>query len=221
MIIKKYFEKLRQAPLFNGISAEDLESLLDCVSWELKTVRKNEVLLLAGEKPSSIGVVLSGLLHIVKEDYNGNQTLVASVLPRDTFGEAVCYADVDESPVTIFAAEESTVMLLKYDYLVHVCPHVCKYHQQLIENMLHMVAMKNLYLQDRMEIISIKSIRAKVLYYLKSLASKQGRDVVLPFNQTKLAEYLCVDRSALAHELGRMKKDGLIDYRKNVFTLNS
>ena len=219
MIMKKYFEKIGQVSLFQGISAEDLESMLTCVNCETKTVRKGEIILLAGEKPSHIGILLSGLLHIMKEDYGGNQTLVSTVTPRETFGEAICYSNVEKSPVTIFAADDSTVMLLQYDYLVHVCQRVCKYHQQLIENMLHTVATKNLYLQERKDILSIKSIRAKVLRYLESLAIKQGCQVVIPFNQTKLSEYLCVDRSALAHELARMKQDGLIDYRKNVFTL--
>jgi len=220
MVTKNFIDMIKKTPLFNDINDAELESMLDCLSCETKIVHKNETLLLAGDKPLHIGVVLSGLIHIVKEDYDGNQMLVAAVPPNETFGEAVCYAGVDESPVTVFAADESRVLLLRYDRIVHICRNVCEYHQKLIENMLRLVAGRNLYLQDRIEIISIKSIRAKVLRYLESLASKQGREIVIPFNQTRLAEYLCVERSALAHELARMKRDGLIDYRRNSFILN-
>jgi len=216
---KTYSEAIRKTPLFNEIKDEELEFMLDCLSCEARAVHRNEVLLLAGDKPQYIGVVLSGLIHVVKEDSDGNRTLVAAIPAHETFGETLCYAGVDESPITVFAADESRVLLLRYDRIVHLCQQVCGHHQKLIENMLRLVAGKNLYLQERIEIISIKSVRAKVMRYLESLATKQGRAVVIPFSQTKLAEYLCVERSALAHELSRMKKDGLIDYRRNAFTL--
>ena len=216
---KEYFDTIRGVSLFDEINGQDLEAILECLKCEIKTVRKNEVILLAGEKPLYMGVVLAGMLHIIREDYDGNRTLVASATSGDIFGEALCCAGVDESPVTVLAVDETTVMLLEYARIVRVCQSACGYHQKLIENMLHLVASKNIFLQNRLEIMSIKSVRAKVLRYLETLASKQGRNIVLPFNQTKLADYLCVERSALAHELARMKKDGLIDYKRNAFTL--
>jgi len=224
--MNKYFNIIRDVSLFRGIGERELNSLLDCLNYEIKAVSKGEVILLAGDKPLYIGITLSGLLHVVKDDYDGNRTLVAPVASCDLFGEAVCYAGVEESPVTVFAAEDSTIMLLRYERVTRICRNTCGYHIKLIENMLRLVADRNLYLQNRLEIISIKSIRVKVLHYLESLAAVQGssvpgRDIqggiAVPFNQTKLAEYLCVDRSALAHELSRMKRDNLIDYRKNIF----
>ena len=93
------------------------------------------------------------------------------------------------------------------------------FHTKLIENMLGLIANKNLMLQSRMEIVCMKSVRAKVLQYLKSFVPEQGREITIPFNREKLAEYLCVERSALSHELAKMKRDGLIEYRKNKFIL--
>jgi len=87
--------------------------------------------------------------------------------------------------------------------------------------MLSLVAEKNLKLQSRMEIISLKTVRAKVLRFLESAAAGRGRYANVPFNRQELADYLCVERSALSHELSRMKKDGLIEYWKNSFRLIS
>ncbi|MCL2462349.1 MAG: Crp/Fnr family transcriptional regulator [Defluviitaleaceae bacterium] len=217
--MSSYFDTIKKAPLFKGIGDEGLQSMLGCLDTEVKTVRKNGVVLLAGEKPTQIGVVLSGSLHVVKESLDGNQTLVASVLPGEIFGEAMCCAQIEESSVTVLADDDSEIMLINYGRIVHVCQNACGYHQKLVENMLELVARRNLYLQNRIEIMSIKSVRAKVLHYLESLAEKQGRSVAVPFNRTKLAEHLCVERTALAHELARMRQDGVIDYKKNVFTL--
>ena len=205
--------------LFKNVSDNELQSMLDCLGAEIKAVSKNNIILFTGEKPLHIGIVLSGTLHIVKEDYDGSRALITAATSGEIYAEALCCAGVDESPVAVIACEDTTVMLLKFDRILHTCPNSCIFHQKLIENMLNLLANKSLYLQNRMEILSIKSIRIKVLRYLESFTSKQGRDIAIPFNREELADYLCVERSALSHELSKMKKDGLIDYKKNRFVL--
>ncbi len=215
--LRKYLELLKSIPLFTGIAQNELESMLGCLEAQDTNVRKDEILLLAGKPPEHIGIVLTGQLHIVKEDYDGNRTLVAAITPGEIYAEALCCAGVRESPVTVLADCDSVVMLLRFDRILHTCPRSCGFHARLIENMLGVIARKNLMLQGRMEIISIRSVREKVLRYLNSFIHEPGQYITIPFNREELANYLCVERSALSHELSRMKKDGLIDYRKNQF----
>lgn len=85
--------------------------------------------------------------------------------------------------------------------------------------MLRIIAKKNLFLQDRMDIVRKKSVREKVLTYLEAFTVKQGRSVTIPLNREEMANYLCVERSALSHELMKMKRDGILIYSKNFFTL--
>jgi len=217
--MKKYFNVLQSVGLFKSVDAAELESMLKCLGAEVKGVSKDEIILLAGDKPRYVGVALSGLLHITREDYDGNRAIIAAAAPGDIFAEALCCAGVSESPVTVMADVDSTVMLLSFSRILQTCPNSCSHHAKLIENMLELVANKNLQLQSRMEIISLKSVRAKVLLYLESFVPKQGRNITIPFNREELADFLCVERSALSHELSRMKKDGLIEYRKNKFVL--
>lgn len=215
----KYFELLKSVKLFGGIGTEDLDAMLKCLGSEARRFRKDEILLLAGDKPEYVGVVLSGQLYIAREGYDGSRSLIAAITPGEIFAEALCCAGVSESPVTVTAGTDSVVMLLRFSRILHTCAGSCTFHTMLIENMLRIIANKNLLLQNRMEIVGLKSVRMKVRRYLESFAPKQGRNITIPFNREELADFLCVERSALSHELAKMKRDGLIDYRKNEFVL--
>jgi len=215
----EYAAVLKTVSIFAALGDAERASILRCLGTETKAVPKNGVILRAGEKPAHVGIVLSGTLHIVKDDLDGNRTLIAVVAPGELFAQALCCAGVRESPVTVLAGEDAQIMLLRFDRILHTCPSACPYHQKLIENMLKLVAQKNLYLQNRMDILTVKSIRVKVMRYLGALAAGRGREITVPFNREGLAAYLGAERSALSHELMKMKRDGLIDYRKNKFIL--
>ena len=210
---------LKTLPLFREISVSDLEKMLECIDARIKTVKKDEILLLSGSKPLYMGIVLDGQLQIAREDYDGNRSLIAPVTVGDVYGETLCCAGILESPVTVTAGTDASVLLLRFSRILHTCQNSCAFHTKLVENMLGIIAGKNLFLQLRMEIISMKSVRAKVLRYFDSFSPKRGRQFLLPFNREEMADYLCVERSALSHELSRMKKDGLIEYSKNKFVL--
>jgi CRP-like cAMP-binding protein len=210
---------LKSVALFKGIAAADLERMLACIGTETASPRKGKIILLAGDRPRHVGIVLTGQLHIFRENCDGSRSLLAAMPPGEIFAETMCCAGVAKSPMTVTAAADSTIMLLDFSRILHTCPNSCPFHTRLIVNMLRLVAGKNIMLQRRMEIISLKSVRAKVMRYLESHVPKQGRDITIPFNREELANFLCVERSALSHELARMKKDGLIEYRKNFFRL--
>ncbi len=210
---------LRQAELFECVGIDELEGMLGCLGAQIKEARKDELLLMAGERPEHVGVVLSGQLHIVREDHDGNRALIAAIAPGGLFAEALCCAGVNQSPVSVVAAVDSAVMQLRFSGILRTCPRSCPHHTKLIENMLGIIAGKNLMLQSRMETVSLRSVRKKILRFLESFVQRKGEDILIPFNRDEMAEYLCVERSALSHELMRMKQDGLIEYRKNRFRL--
>ena len=208
---------LQSIALFRGV--DDPGAMLKCLGAETRQVGRDEIVLLAGSKPAYVGAVLSGALHIVREDRDGNRSLIAAVEPGGLFAESLCCAGVAESPVTVVAAADSVVLLLRFERVLRTCRNACAFHHRLIENMLRLVAEKNLFLQARMEIMALKSVRAKVLRYLEAFSPGKGEGFVIPFNREEMAGYLCVERSALSHELARMQRDGLIAYNKNRFVL--
>jgi len=214
-----FSDLLKSIGLFRGIEAASLQSMLSCLNAKTQSLKKGKFVLLAGNKPEFAGIVLSGQLHIIREDFDGNRSIVAAIRPGGIFAEALCCAGVSESPVTVVTAEDSIIMKLGIARILKTCPNSCSFHKKLIENTLRLIANKNLLLQSRMEILELKSVREKVMRYLESFMPKKDRDITIPFNREEMADFLSVERSALSHELAKMKKDGLIEYRKNHFIL--
>ena len=216
--MKKLFETLRGNPLFHRIDADGFVSMLECM--QAKTVRyeRGEIILLAGSPVDSIGLVVSGCVHVLREDDDGKSHLIAELHISDLFAEAFVCAGVTASPVTVLAAENCEVLYLNYRKMLTTCGNTCGFHKQVIENMLALVAQKNLQLHQKIEILSKRTTRERVLLFLHFSSQGQKR-FTIPFDREALAAYLCVDRSALSAELSRMAKEGLIGYSKNQFEL--
>ena len=217
MLDENKMDVLKKTPLFAGIDKGDVRSMLDCLSAKQADYKKNEIIVMAGDNLKNIGIVVAGQLQVYKEDSYGNRTIMATLEPPELYGEAICCAGLSESPVNVAANEDSLVLLLDFPRILNICSNTCTFHSKLIENMLYVLGQKNLFLQNRMDIVTGKSVRAKVLAYLESFGS--GGIITIPLNREQMAEYLCTDRSALSHELAKMKKEGLIDYHKNSFKI--
>ena len=112
------------------------------------------------------------------------------------------------------------MLLLDYERILHACKLVCRFHHRMIENMVELIAEKNLVLVEKLEVVSRTTIREKLLTYLAHQAQAAGSQTfTVPISRTALAEYLCTDRAAMTRELARMKEEGLVDYDKRTFTL--
>lgn len=217
--MKEFFNILKEVKLFKNIRETDLTSMLSCLGAKAVNFGKDQFILMAGDKVNKIGIVLEGNAHIIRENIDGERTIITTLSAGDYFAEALCCVGVTESPVSVITTTNSIIMLLEFSRILHSCPNACLFHAQLIENMLYVIAQKNILLQGRMDIISRKTVRMKILGYLESIALKRGKNITIPLNREEMADFLCIDRSALSHELSRMKKEGLIEYRKNHFTL--
>jgi CRP-like cAMP-binding protein len=125
-------------------------------------------------------------------------------------------AGIDRSPVTVQAAEDVEILFIDYKKIITTCPSACPFHARLIENMLKLVAKKNLMLNQKLEILSKRTTREKLLCFFDTQRGSSQR-FTIPFNREELARYLCVDRSAMSNELCKMRDDGIIRFRKNVF----
>lgn len=217
---KEIVKQLAAHPLFSGISEADIPHLLRCLGAYGKTYQKSEFLLLIEEPITWIGIILTGRVHIIKEDLWGNSTILAVLQPMDTFAESFACGSRKKSAVCVQAAEAVKVLILQSDKVIRTCSRMCSFHQQLTENMVSMIADKNLRLMEKIEITSKKTIREKICTYLGNQGSSENSDyITIPLGRLELAEYLCVDRSALTRELNSMKEEGLIDFHKNTFRI--
>ncbi|MDL2225602.1 Crp/Fnr family transcriptional regulator [Eubacteriales bacterium OttesenSCG-928-M02] len=211
---------LKESPLFLGIAQEDIPGMLACLSAERRTFPRRAYIFHAGDRAGDIGIVLSGGVHIIKEDYWGNRTILAQVGPGDLFGEAFSCAGVERLAVSAVAVEESEILFLHYRKIITQCSSACIFHQRLIENLIQVLAQKNIYLTQKMEVLTKRTTREKLLSYLSTQAVEVGKgSFTIPFNRQELADYLSVDRSAMSTELGKMQAEGLLLFEKNRFTL--
>jgi len=182
--------------------------------------RKGEIIAFEEEHMKHVGIVISGAVDMIKEDLWGNKTMLVRIRKNEVFGETFACGEDTLSMVTFVVSEDAKVMFLPFSRVMRSCSRACIFHQQLIENMVRIIANKNRDLMRKVEVVSKRTLREKVLAYLSIQAQAQGtRYFEIPLGRIELAEFLCVDRSALTRELVKMKKDGLIDYDKNCFRI--
>jgi CRP-like cAMP-binding protein len=218
--MEKYKKILQKSHLFKGIKAADVDRLLACLSAETTVYGKGEFVFQAGEVPPKMGIVLSGCVHIIKEDYWGNRSILSEVQRGELFAESYACLEAHPLDVGILAVEKTEVMLVNYGNIVSRCSPACEFHWTMTMNMLRILAGKNARLMEKMEHITKRATRDKVLSYLSGQARQNGSSAFhIPFNRQEFADYLSVERSALSAELSKMRAAGMIEYRKNYFEL--
>lgn len=209
-----------KSPLFDGIGPEDRKTMLGCIGYHIGTFQKGDIVAFEDENIKHIGILLSGTVDMIKEDLWGNKTMLVRMRKDELFGETFACGEDNLSVVTFEVSEDAKILFIPFDRVMHSCTMACVFHHRLIENMVHIIANKNRDLMRKVEVVSKRSIREKLLTYLSIQAQAQeSRYFEIPLGRVELAEYLCVDRSALTRELAKMKDDGLIDYDKNCFRI--
>ena len=208
------------SPLFRGIRPEDMTAMLSCIGYHVGTFQKGDIVAFEAENIKHIGIVISGAVDMVKEDFWGNKTMLVRARKNDVFGETFACGSDNLSVVTFLVSEDAKILFLPFDRVMHSCTMACDFHHQLIKNMVSIIADKNRDLMRKVEVVSKRTIREKLLTYLSLQAQAQStRYFEIPLGRVELAEYLCVDRSALTRELSKMKDERLIDYDRNCFRL--
>ena len=218
-MMRNLIEKVN-SPLFAGIGPEERKAMLGCIGYHIGTFKKGDIVAFEAENIKHIGIVLSGAVDMVKEDLWGNKTMLVRMRKDALFGESFACGSDSLSVVTFMVSENAQILFMPFDRVMHSCTMACRFHHQLIENMVHIIADKNRDLMRKVEVVSKRTIREKLLAYLSIQAQvQQSRYIEIPLGRVELAEYLCVDRSALTRELAKMKEDGVIDYHKNCFRI--
>ena len=206
--------------LFQGIREHEIEAMLTCLSAEERTYGKDAYIYRAGDVTGRLGVVMEGAVNINKDDVGGNRNIIENIGGGQIFGETYACLKGEPLMVDVQASERSRILFMDVNRILTTCSSSCDFHNRLIRSLMYVLAGKNLMLTKKMDIITPKSLRERVMVYLSQESVKQGcRTVTVPFNRQQMADYLSVDRSALSAELSRMQRDGVISYEKNRFTI--
>ena len=209
----------KRSRLFDGIGADNLSALLSCLGARRVRLAKGEPLLRTGEKADRFGIVLAGSLAVSTYDADGRRTLIKLIRAPEVVA-AQALSGADAIGVDVEANEDSVVLLLKAVRIVTPCENACAFHVRLVRNIMRTLAVKTLELNRKIEILSHRSTQNRLMAYLHSIAQQKGTvEFDIPFDRQQLADYLCVERSALSAEISRLSKLGLITSRKSHFAL--
>lgn len=211
---------LDQCILFDGIDTLNRATMLSCLGAKEISVRRNQAIFSEGEPAKYVGIVLTGHVQLVREDYYGNRSIISTAGSAELFGESFACAGVQTYPISAVAVEDSTVVLIDSRRITTTCCNACAFHNQMIYNMLKVVATNNLALNQKIEITSKRTTREKLMAYLLAQAKLHGSNrFTIPYDRQALADYLEVERSAMSAEISKLKRDGMIDCRKSDFQL--
>ena len=215
--MKNYLSLLCSTSLFNGLTAEELQTLLSQLGAVVRSYGKGEALVLAGEPSRRVGIVLNGELEAYRPGPQGTRIPITHMEPGGVFGD-VLGGSSRTSPVTVVASAPCEVLLFPYEKLLQ--PDGSAARQRLLQNLVRTISDKYFLLSRRVDLLVMKTLRAKVCAYLLSEAEQQGSmTFTIPFSRIQLADYLNCDRSALSRELSTMQREGLIDTYRSSFKL--
>lgn len=218
--MKNYLPILKNIQLFNGIEEFDLQPLLSCLGAKYVLYKKDQPVFFSGESIKQFGILLSGQVQVVQDDYYGNRSILGKIDSGNLFGESFAYAQIKTLPVSVITTTESEILLIDCHKLTVPCAKACSFHSRLIENMLRIVSMKNILLTQKIEFTSKRTTREKLLSYLSFEAKRaECSHFSIPFNRQELADYLSVERSAMSAELSKLRNDGVLTFHKNQFEL--
>ena len=218
--MKEFVPVMKQTKLFAGVEEEDVFSMLSCLGARLRTYKKGEYVLRQGQRLSDILVLAEGSLYIQKDDYWGNRSILGHIGVGETFGEAYASPESGALLNDVVAVENSSVFFFDVKRVITTCSSACRFHTLVVQNLFFAISEKNRSLVQKLDYLSRRTTREKLISYLSEEAKKQNSAYfTIPFNRQQLADYLSVDRSAMSNELCKMRDDGLLEFEKNRFKL--
>lgn len=215
----KNMQILQTSPLWKDIQPDDRTQLLGCLGASRAEYGKKSTIWSSGDLVPRMGLILSGEIRILMEDLEGRQNVLANISSPDLFGEVFALAGA-QSPVTVYTESGAEVLFLDIQRVTSICKDSCSFHRQFVWNLLELVARKNVALNQKIQCVGQRTTKEKISAFLSMYQTREGRNPFeIPFNRSEMADYLCVDRSALSQVLAQMQDEGLIEYHKNEFLL--
>lgn len=218
--MKQYLFILRNSPFFQGMSEEELLSVLQCVNAVVQHKKKDEYIFRVGDSTESMGLVLRGSVLVLQEDLWGHRNIIHRIGPGEYFAEPFAATAGSVLNVSVVADEDSEIMLLNMERFLKTCPHACAHHSRMVRNLVSVMARRVLDLNEKLTHMAKRSTREKLLSYLSAESMRQGKlSFTIPYDRQQLADYLSVERAAMSVELSKLQKEGLLKTNRNHFEL--
>ena len=207
---------LKNLKLFNNLNDLELEEVKNFLS-DIKVYTNKTTIFNVGDDINNFGILLSGQVELEVDDDFGNKTILSKLTAPALFAESVLICGVKEIPLSVVTSGEAEIIF--FDYNSFLAENL-KSKEKVKDNLIKILAGKNLFMRDKLNLLTLPTARTKILYYLSNEARKKcSKYFTLDFNITELAQYLNLNRSSLSRELSKLKKEGLIDYHNKTFRI--
>lgn len=219
--MRKNLTILRNSALFQGLEDSEIAGVRGCLAPMIRQYKKDEFIFSKGDPINSVGLLIEGTAIVIKEDFYGRRLILEKVLPGQVFAEVFACLSKAPAEMSAVAQEDCQVMTFDLTGLIDVCPSACPYHIRVVRNLLVILADKNMQLTQKVDFLSRRTIRERLLAYLSSELMRQGKtSFIIPYNRQQLADYLSVDRSALSTEINKLQREGILTTNRNQFSIH-
>lgn len=211
-----------ESRLLRDIPLEGFRRLCECMGVRELHLKNKETFVFESDPCLRIGIVVSGAVMLSRSRVDGGRNVLETILPYDVFGTTYVFRDVKTMGLNMSAVGATTVITFEVANITHPCHKVCDAHMQFLRNLLTIMSQKTFQIKQKLRILSKRTIRERLLLYLNIRAKRLGsREFEIPFDRQALADFLCVDRSALSAEISHLREEGVLESVKNRFTLFS
>lgn len=211
---------MNEIHIFDNISKEELDRMIVCFKAQIKSYPAQTRISSSSKDLSRIGVMLSGEADLIKYDFDGYRNIIEHLGEQDLFGH-IFIQPFDDNDMEVISTTACEVLYFDYEHLIKRCESACWHHSLLVNNVLQIFSAKTRRLHSRIEVLSQRSIRSKLMIYFNYLRFKNHSDhFTLPFTLNSMADYLFIDRSAMLREMKKLREEGLIESKGRHVTVH-
>ena len=210
----------RDSALFQGVDEQSCQNMLTCFGAYEQRFTAGQTILACGERQDMIGVLLSGSAELLRLHADGNRTVLETMDEGSVFGEELAFTSFCDGSAIIECCGDCRIIFMRYDQITKRCENACACHSQVVSNLFQLLSRKSLHLSRRVEVLSCRSIREKLLCFFHQQSDDCGSSTfALPFSLSMLADYISADRSAMMRELKKLREEGVICTENRCVTL--
>ena len=212
-------ENISKNALFQNVSMESIEKMMPCFEMKKRNFAEKDIIPTVEGTKEYICLLLEGAVSVSRISIDGSLDLLEYMEDTGVFGDAFAFANREDEFITV-CEKDCSVLFIEKGQITKRCSNACQHHTQVVENLLQLMAGKVVHLTEKVDILSHRSIRGKLMSYFRIQSTKQNNlTIELPFSLLKLANYLCIDRSAMMRELKKMREEGLVEVEGRKVTL--
>lgn len=212
--------ELEQTTLFKGITSYECFRMRSCFEMREESFLAGETVMRYGDGKSEIGIVLEGSVFATRYTIDGERMFIEYIEAGDLFGESLAFAGMEDD-ISIVCHENAKVIFIDKKHIVKRCENACRFHTDFVQNFIEALSERTVKLSERVEILSNRSTREKLLCYFNLLAAaKRKKEFEIPFSVSGLADFLCVNRSAMTRELKKLVDEGVIKQDRRFVSIN-